>query len=61
MKSVPVTTLKSFLFVTAFVLFTACSKDEESDNGKKMIVIAATGDINSKLDEFRQLLGSQVN
>jgi hypothetical protein len=39
----------------------ACSKDNEKNDFEKATVVTGTGDINSKLSEFRQLLGSQLN
>jgi hypothetical protein len=36
---------------------TACKRDKSND----MVVVTATGNINSKVDEFRQLLGATLN
>jgi hypothetical protein len=61
MKHLPIAAWNLFLFLTAFTLIPACSKDEHSDDKPDMVVISGTGDINPKLDEFRQLLGNQLN
>ena len=46
----------------SFILLAACSKDKENNNDSDApVVITATGDINVKLNEFRQLLGNQLN
>jgi hypothetical protein len=43
----------------------ACKKDKDNDKDKNtdddIVVITATGDINARMDEFRQMLGSQLN
>ena len=54
---------KLFLGLSAtitFIVVSSCSKDENVINDSA-VVIAATGDINARLDEFRQLLGAQLN
>jgi hypothetical protein len=55
---------KTSVFITsfAFILLAACSKDKENKNDNEdIVVISATGDINARLNEFRQLLGDQLN
>lgn len=57
--------MKSKLFLSlsaavAFIVVSSCSKDKNPVNDSA-VVIAATGDINARLDEFRQLLGAQLN
>ena len=55
--------LKLYFGICAAITFTVisnCSKDENTITDSA-VVIAATGDINSRLEEFRQLLGAQVN
>lgn len=48
--------------VFALVSFIACSKDKDpAIDNNNTVAITATGDINARLDEFRQLLGSQLN
>lgn len=39
-------------------LLTSCEKDSENSD---VVVISANGNISAKVDEFRQLLGSQLN
>ena len=46
----------SFIF-----LLSACSKDNETSQDNNIVVMTATGDINAKLDQFRSLLGDQLN
>ena len=61
MKNKPV---KLFAIVASFILiaFGSCSKDnDEAADNNNVVVVTATGDINASLDEFRQLLGSQLN
>jgi hypothetical protein len=43
------------------ILLSACSKDNDDNSNENLVVITATGDINGKLNEFRKLLGDQVN
>ena len=43
-----------------FIVISNCSKDEDAFHDVA-VVFAATGDINSRIEEFRQLLGAQVN
>jgi len=45
------------------VAVAGCSKDKESTNDthNNIVVVSATGDINSSLVEFREMLGSQLN
>ena len=46
----------------AFIVFTGCSKNkDEAKPNDNVVVVTATGDINAQLDEFRQLLGDQLN
>jgi hypothetical protein len=45
----------------AFVVFTGCSKDKEKTKDNNVVIVTATGDINARLEEFRQLLGTQLN
>lgn len=61
MKNVISGTVGSFILLSSLIFLTACSKDKDPDNSKDAVVITATGDINSKLNEFRQLLGDQLN
>jgi hypothetical protein len=52
---------KSILLFAVLAL-TGCSKDDTGDNSSKdVVVIKASGDINPQLDQFRQLLGAQLN
>jgi hypothetical protein len=48
-------------FISMPLLFTDCSKDKSEDVAVAPVVIAGTGDINPMLDEFRSLLGGQLN
>lgn len=50
----------SLLASFSFFLNISCTKDESAIN-EAPAIIAATGDINSSLDEFRHLLGDQLN
>jgi hypothetical protein len=62
MKNISFKLLIGFVAAFALVAFTACSKDKnEATDNDKIVVVTATGDINARLDEFRQLLGSQLN
>ena len=44
--------------LTIFTLVTACEKDKVEND---VTVVTGSGDINAKVNEFRQLLGSQLN
>jgi hypothetical protein len=48
----------SFALVISIVLLSACSKNND-DTG--ITVVKGNGDINSKLNQFRDLLGAQLN
>jgi hypothetical protein len=48
-----------FVSVVLPLLMAACSKD--SGSGNDIQVFTATGDVNSKLNEFRQVLGPTLN
>jgi hypothetical protein len=62
MKNIPVRLLPAIVASFIWVAFGSCSKDEsEATDNNNIIVVTATGDINVRLDEFRQLLGSQLN
>ena len=50
--------LGSFAFIIAIVLLTACSKNNNDSNP---VVFKANGDINGKMNEFRAVLGAQLN
>ena len=56
--------LQSKLFVSllsgALILSAGCTKNENTIKDAP-VIIAATGDINSSLDQFRHLLGDQLN
>ena len=60
MKNLKSRPFLSLLATITFIVVSSCSKNETPiiDSG---VVIAATGDINSRIEEFRQLLGAQVN
>lgn len=45
--------------IAALLLLYSCKK--EADPGEQVTVVAANGNINSSLNEFRNLLGSQLN
>lgn len=46
----------------SFIFLAGCSKNKETGiDSNDVVVIAATGDINPGLNEFRQLLGNQLN
>ena len=49
-----------FLAINILIAISSCTKDENSIKDSP-VVIGATGDINARLDEFRQLLGDQLN
>lgn len=53
----------STVAMLAVATFAACSKDKSDaiDNNNNTVVISATGNIDAKLDEFRQLIGNQLN
>ncbi len=61
MKNVISGTVGTFILSLSLIFLAACSKDKDPSNSKDAVVITATGDINSKLNEFRQLLGDQLN
>ena len=62
MKNVTESNVGSFIVSLSFILLAACSKDNQQKNNiDDATVVTATGDINSKLNEFRQLLGDQLN
>ena len=48
----------SFAWVVTIVLLSACSKNNDDS---KPVVFKANGDINGKLNEFRNILGVQLN
>lgn len=43
--------------IVAIGLLSSCKKESESD----IVVVSASGNINAKIDEFRQLLGATLN
>lgn len=47
--------------VLSILLLIACSKHDETSKEEDVVVMTATGDINPRLNEFRQLLGDQLN
>jgi hypothetical protein len=61
MKSTKSTIVTNFAIFAVVISVAACSKDESQTDSKDAIVIEATGNINPKLDEFRTLLGTQLN
>lgn len=61
MKNMKLKSLKTFSVLITFAFLISCSKDKSNSDNDKAIVIEATGDINPKLDEFRVLLGTQLN
>jgi len=62
MKNIPHRLFIGFLASLSLVAFGSCSKDKsEVTDNNKVVVVTATGDINDRLDEFRQLLGGQLN
>src|SRR5688572_13228491 len=62
MKNISSKKIKILITALSFIFLASCSKDKENndDNGN-VVVISGTGDINQKLNEFRQLLGDQLN
>ena len=52
--------LVCFLLINILAIISSCTKNE-SVIDDPVVVVAATGDINSRLEEFRQLLGDQLN
>lgn len=62
MKNVTKGKVGIFIASFSFILLAACSKDKENNNDKHdAVVMTATGDINVTLNEFRKLLGDQLN
>jgi hypothetical protein len=61
MKKMPFKPFIGFVAILALVAITACSKQKDDASDNNIVVVTATGDINARLDEFRQLLGSQLN
>jgi hypothetical protein len=53
--------LKTFSILIPFAFLSSCTKDKSNSGNDNVLVIEATGDINPKLDEFRTLLGAQLN
>lgn len=51
---------KILVALLTLVIVSSCEKDKK-ENQPEAIVISASGDINSKLNEFRSLLGDVVN
>ncbi len=60
MKNITPARVGTVILSLSFI-FLACSKDKDNNNNNDAVVISATGDINPKLNEFRQLLGAQLN
>lgn len=53
---------RSILLPILFLLFaSACEKDGDSKTDDEVVVISATGDINAQLNQFRNLVGQQLN
>lgn len=61
MKSLTKKMIPVIMGMLSIQVLTGCDKDNDDSNNDEAIVITATGDINAKLDEFRQLLGGQLN
>jgi len=53
--------IKAAAYLLVIVLGSSMLTSCEREIGNKVQVIAATGDIRSKMEEFRKLLGSQLN
>lgn len=47
--------------VLFFIFLVACDKDDDVKPNDDVVLITATGDINVKLNQFRDLVGSQLN
>lgn len=60
MKSQESKLVSGLLALLIIMLTASCNKDENTIN-ESPTIIAATGDINASLDQFRQLLGDQLN
>jgi len=60
MKRLESKIIAGLLALLVIFLNTGCRKDENTVN-EPPTIIAATGDINSSLDQFRHLLGDQLN
>lgn len=60
MKNVTQRKVGIFIASLSFIILSACSKENNNDKDGA-VAITATGDINLKLNEFRQLLGDQLN
>jgi len=60
MKNMKSKLFLSFSVTMAVIVISSCSKNKNEINDAA-VVIAATGDINSSLEEFRHLLGDQLN
>src|SRR5436190_18832738 len=62
MKHLLSTMFPGLMNLLATFVFSACSKNkDEASLNNNIVVVTATGDINAQLDEFRQLLGAQLN
>jgi hypothetical protein len=62
MKNTSSKKIKILITALSFIFSASCSKDKENNNDNdNVVVISGTGDINQKLNEFRQLLGAQLN
>lgn len=62
MKNIPLNLFIGLVSSFGLVASGSCSKDKtEATDKDNIVVVTATGDINASLDEFRQLLGSQLN
>lgn len=61
MKNIQSRKLKAFSLLFTFALLIGCSKDKSNSTNDNIIIVEATGDINPKLEQFRNLLGAQLN
>lgn len=61
MKNIRSKKLNTFSLLILLIFLISCTKDKSNSGNDNVMVIAATGDINPKLDEFRNVLGAQLN
>src|SRR5688572_1375871 len=61
MKSNASKSFRFFVSIFLFALVAGCSKNDKTGHANDVIVMSAAGDISVALNEFRQLLGDQLN